>query len=139
MHKKFQKPEFYNAIVQIIRKIPNCKVQQLNSWKLYLETSFVISLNINPFFCSFSFDSSFFLSKDYRSLAKNVFIVDTNLRPLILIRSATRLANLLIVIVRWSALLSNKISYEATKTILKTILQQDNCIEYMFDNINLCS
>ena len=81
-----------------------------------------MSLNINPFFAHSHLTHLFyFLSKDYRSLAKNVFIVDTNLRPLILIRSATRLANLLIVIVGWSALLSNRISYEATKTILKTV------------------
>ena len=81
----------------------------------------MISLNINPLFAHSHLTHLFFFLK-ITDGAKNVFIVDTNLRPLILIRSATRLANLLIVIVGWSALLSNKISYEATKTILKIIL-----------------
>ena len=136
MHKKFQKPKYCYAIVQIIQftiNHGNSEDPQLQSsiakqLAIVFRNFFCDIIEYKSSFCSFSFDSSFFLSKDYRSLAKNVFIVDTNLRPLILIRSATRLANLLIVIVGWSALLSNKISYEATKTILKTILQQDNCV-----------
>ena len=66
---------------------------------------------------------------------KNVFIVDTNLRPLILIRSATRLANLLIVIVGWSALLSNKISYEAVPIETNAEAQEINV--FMNTNVNI--